>query len=67
MRESMEIYPRTATERAMKLQEVLIPSTAGKIKWWQSAEFLGVGPGTTSRCPTQLVGFTSAFGNWIES
>jgi hypothetical protein len=24
MRESMEIYPRTATEQAMKLQEVLL-------------------------------------------
>jgi hypothetical protein len=35
MRESMEIYPRTAAERAMKLQEVLLRATAGKIKWWQ--------------------------------
>jgi hypothetical protein len=31
MRESMEIYPRTAAERAMKLQEVLLRATAGKI------------------------------------
>jgi hypothetical protein len=35
MRESMEIYSRTAAERAMKLQEVLLRATAGKIKWWQ--------------------------------
>ena len=28
MRESMEIYPRTAAERAMKLQEVLLRATA---------------------------------------
>ena len=30
MRESMEIYPRTAAERAMKLQEVLLRATTGK-------------------------------------
>ena len=41
MRESMEIYPRTAAERAMKLQEVLLRATSGKIKWWQAAE-LGI-------------------------
>jgi hypothetical protein len=26
----MEIYPRTAVERAMKLQEVLLRATAGR-------------------------------------
>jgi hypothetical protein len=31
MHTSMEIYPRTAVERAMKLQEVLLRATAGKI------------------------------------
>jgi DNA invertase Pin-like site-specific DNA recombinase len=38
----MEIYPRTAAERAMKLQEVLLRPTAGKIKWWQAAELIGI-------------------------
>ena len=38
----MEIYPRTAAERAMKLQEVLLRATAGKIKWWQAAELMGI-------------------------
>jgi transposase len=38
----MEIYPRTAVERAMKLQEVLLRATAGKIKWWQAAEMIGI-------------------------
>jgi hypothetical protein len=33
MRESMEIYPRTAAERAMKLQAVLLRATAGKQRW----------------------------------
>ena len=42
MRESMEIYPRTAVERAMKLQEVLLRASAGKIKWWQAAELMGI-------------------------
>ena len=43
MRESMEIiYPRTAAERAMKLQEVLLQVTSRKIKWWQAAELMGI-------------------------
>ena len=39
---SMESYPRAATERAMKLQEVLLRATSGKIKWWQAAELIGI-------------------------
>ena len=42
MHESMEIYPRTTAERAMKLQEVLLRATSGKIKWWQAAELIGI-------------------------
>ncbi|MGO9434640.1 MAG: helix-turn-helix domain-containing protein [Terracidiphilus sp.] len=42
MRESMESYSRTAAERAMKLQEVLLRATSGKIKWWQAAELIGI-------------------------
>jgi transposase len=42
MHTRMEIYPRTAVERAMKLQEVLLRATAGKIKWWQAAEMIGI-------------------------
>jgi len=42
MRGRMEIYPRTAAERAMKLQEVLLRATSGKIKWWQAAELMGI-------------------------
>jgi hypothetical protein len=41
----MEIYPRTAAERAMKLQEVLLRATSGKIKWWQAAELMGISDG----------------------
>ena len=42
MHTSMEIYPRTAAEQAMKLQEVLLRATTGKIKWWQAAELIGI-------------------------
>ena len=42
MHTSMENYPRTAAERAMKLQEVLLRATTGKIKWWQAAELIGI-------------------------
>lgn len=38
----MEIYPRTAAERAMKLQEVLLRATSGKISWRQAAELIGI-------------------------
>jgi len=44
IRESMEIYPRTAAEREMKLHEVLLRASAGKIKWWQAAELIGISP-----------------------
>src|ERR1019366_6055858 len=49
----MEIYPRAAVERAMKLQEVLLRATAGKIKWWQEAGAAGSG-----RAGCQLVSRT---------
>ena len=42
MQTSVETYPRTAAERAMKLQEVLLRATLGKIKWWQAAELMGI-------------------------
>jgi len=42
MRLSVEIYPGAAVERAMKLQEVLLRATAGKIMWWQAAEIIGI-------------------------
>jgi transposase len=39
---SVESYPRAAVERAMKVQEVLLRATAGKIMWWQAAEIIGI-------------------------
>ena len=38
----MDSYSKTAMERAMKVQEVLLRATAKKITWWQAAEILGI-------------------------
>jgi transposase len=42
MRFRVENYPETAVERAMKVEEVLLQATAGKIMWWQAAEMIGI-------------------------
>src|SRR5499425_3634289 len=38
---SMDSYSKTAMERAMKIQEVLLRAMARKITWFQAAEILG--------------------------
>jgi transposase len=38
----MESYSRAATERAMKVQEVILRAVAKKITWWQAAEIIGI-------------------------
>jgi len=38
----MEIYPRAAVERAMKLQEVILRGLAKKITWCEAAEIIGI-------------------------
>ena len=40
---SMVAYSKTAVERAMKVQEVILRALAKKITWWQAGEILGVG------------------------
>lgn len=35
-------YSKTAVERAMKVQEVMLRAWAKKITWWQAAEILGI-------------------------
>jgi hypothetical protein len=42
MRISVESYPGAAEERAMKVEEVILRATAGKIMWWQAAEVIGI-------------------------
>jgi hypothetical protein len=38
----MDFYPRTAVERAMKVQEVILRALAKRITWWQAAEIIGI-------------------------
>ena len=38
----MESYSRAATERAMKVQEVILRALAKQISWWQAAEIIGI-------------------------
>jgi transposase-like protein len=42
MATSVENYPSAAVDRAMKVEEVLMRATAGKIMWWQAAEMIGI-------------------------
>src|ERR1700730_136118 len=39
---SMDSYPRAATERAMKVQEVILRAAAKQMTWWQAAEIIGI-------------------------
>jgi transposase len=38
----MDSYSKTAMERAMKVQEVILRALAKKIRWWQAAEIIGI-------------------------
>ena len=40
--QGMESYSKAATERAMKVQEVILRALAKKITWWQAAEIIGI-------------------------
>ena len=40
--QGMESYSRAATERAMKVQEVILRALAKQISWWQAAEIIGI-------------------------
>jgi len=35
-------YPYAAVERAMKIQEVILRAMDGRLKWYQSAQILGL-------------------------
>ena len=45
----MKHYSEAAVERMMKVQEVILRATAGKLQWWQAAEILGVSCRTMRR------------------
>jgi len=48
------VYPRSAVERAMKVQEVIVRALAGKLTWLQAAEILGRSPRSIRRLRWQL-------------
>ena len=35
------VYPASAVERAMKVQEAILRAIDGRLKWYQAAEVLG--------------------------
>ena len=37
------------TERMMKIQEVILKAMAGKLKWWEAAEIIGITDRTMRR------------------
>jgi transposase len=45
----MKHYSEAAEERMMKVQEVILRAMAGKIRWWQAAEIVGVSQRTMRR------------------
>ena len=44
-----EYFPAAEMERAMKIQEVILKAMAGKLKWWEAAEIIGVTDRTMRR------------------
>ena len=36
------VYPASAVERAMKVQEVIVRAIDGRLKWYHAAEILGI-------------------------
>jgi hypothetical protein len=42
-------YSEAAVERMMKVQEVILRALAGKLRWWEAAEILGVSDRTMRR------------------
>ncbi len=49
MKASPEQVPAAETERMMKIQEVVLKAMAGKLKWWEAAEIIGVTDRTMRR------------------
>ena len=45
----MKHYSEAAVERMMKVQEVILRAIAGKLRWWEAAQILGVSDRTMRR------------------
>jgi transposase len=53
----MVVYSKAATERAMKVQEVILRAMAKKITWWQAAEIIGISDRSMRRWRERLEEF----------
>ena len=42
METTSKLLPAAETERAMKVQEVILKAMAGSLKWWEAAEIIGI-------------------------
>jgi transposase len=42
-------FPAAEVERVMKIQEVILKAMAGKLKWWEAAEIIGISDRTMRR------------------
>lgn len=49
MESTQEQIPAAEMERMMKIQEVILKAMAGKLKWWEAAEIIGVSDRTMRR------------------
>jgi len=53
----MKPYSEAAVERMMKVQEVILRAMAGKLRWWQAVEILGITERTMRRWRYQQHGY----------
>jgi transposase len=51
---SEEQFSAAETERMMKAQEVMLKAAAGKLKWWEAAEMMGLTDRTMRRWRERL-------------
>jgi transposase len=51
---SEQQIPAAEMERMMKAQEVILKAAAGKLKWWEAAEIMGVTDRTMRRWRERL-------------
>ena len=49
MEDSEQHFSAAETERMMKAQEVILKAAAGKLKWWEAAEIMGITDRTMRR------------------
>ncbi len=42
MESTEQQFPAAEMERVMKIQGVILKAMAGKLKWWEAAEIIGV-------------------------